>query len=326
MYLSIPAGAFECVQGAGKVIHMTDTQSIYNLMYDHAEFYRPPREEHSAFLEVAYGCSWGACAFCDFIKDEYKVYSLKDVARKAQLLSQVIEDKTRVHILGCNPLGLPQDYLLDVFMLARRYLPQVTEYSMYARSDDVLGKSESELAALKRAGLTDVHVGIESGADEVLAMHNKGETAQQMIDACLALEKTGIACHISLIPGLGGRSRSRLHAEKTAALLSKIHPSSVWCIGLAIWEGTPLADMIRSGAFDPMDYREMLEELRYMVSLTEMEGPDCTFTDSSVLGLYTVEGKLPSGKADLLHVFDQLLAAYPVAPGEIRYDGPSVIG
>ena len=63
---------------------------VYNLMYDHAEFYRPPREEHSAFLEVAYGCSWGACAFCDFIKDEYKVYSLKDIARKAQLLSQVI--------------------------------------------------------------------------------------------------------------------------------------------------------------------------------------------------------------------------------------------
>ena len=142
----------------------------------------------------------------------------------------------------------------------------------------------------------------------------------------LGLEKAGIACHISLIPGLGGRSRSRLHAEKTAELLSQIHPASVWCIGLAIWEGTPLADMIRSGAFDPMDYREMLEELRYMVSLTEMEGPDCTFTDSSVLGLYTVEGKLPSGKADLLHVFDQLLAAYPVAPGEIRYDGPSVIG
>lgn len=303
-----------------------DDQNIYNLMYDHAEFYRPPREEHSAFLEVAYGCSWSACAFCDFIKDEHKVYSLKEIARKAQLLSQVIGDKTRVHLLGCNPLGLPADFLLDVFMLARRYLPQVNEYSMYARAEDVLAKGETGLAALKRAGLTDVHVGIESGSDEVLALHNKGETAQQMIDACLALERAGLACHISLIPGLGGRRFSKVHAEKTAQLLSSIHPVSVWCIGLAIWEGTPLADMVRSGAFEPMDYREMLEELRGMVSLTETEGPDFTFTDSSVLGLYTVEGKLPSGKEDLLHVFDQLLAAYPVAPGEIRYDGPSVIG
>ena len=299
---------------------------IYNLMYDHAEFYRPPREEHSAFLEVAYGCSWGSCAFCDFIKDEYKVYSLKEISRKAQLLSQVIGEQTRVHFLGCNPLALPADFLLDVFMLARRFLPRVTEYSMYARAEDVLEKGDAGLAALKRAGLTDVHVGIESGADEVLAMHNKGETAQQMLDACLALERAGIACHISLIPGLGGRSLSKLHAEKTAQLLSKIHPASVWCIGLAIWEGTPLADMIRSGAFDPMDYRQMLEELRYMLSLTEMEGPDCTFTDSSVLGLYTIEGRLPSGKADLLHVCDQLLAAYPEAPKEVLYDGPSVIG
>ena len=303
-----------------------ETQEIYNLMYDHAEFYRPPREEHSAFLEIAYGCRWGACAFCDFIKDEYKVYSLKEISRKVQLLSQVIGDKIRLHFLGCDPLALPGDFLLDVFMLTRRYLPHVTEYSMYARSDDVLEKSESELAALKRAGLTDVHVGIESGADEVLAMHNKGETAQQMTDACLALEKAGIACHISLIPGLGGRRLSKLHAEKTAELLSRIHPASIWCIGLAIWEGTPLADMVRSGAFDAMDYREMLEELRYMLSITDMKGPDCTFTDSSVLGLYTVEGKLPSGKTDLLHVCDHLLAAYPTAPDEIRYDGPSVIG
>ena len=305
---------------------MTDTQTIYNLMYDHAEFYRPPREEHSAFLEIAYGCRWAGCAFCDFIKDEYKVYSLKEISRKAQLLAQVIGDQTRLHFLGCDPLALPTDFLLDVFMLTRRYLPQVTEYSMYARSDDVLEKSESELAALKRAGLTDVHVGIESGADEVLAMHNKGETAQQMLEACLALERAGIACHISLIPGLGGRRLSKLHAEKTAQLLSQIHPASIWCIGLAIWEGTPLADMVRSGAFDAMDYREMLEELRYMISLTGMKGPDCTFTDSSVLGLYTVEGKLPSGKEDLLHVCDHLLAAYPTAPDEIRYDGPSVIG
>lgn len=299
---------------------------VYNLMYDHAEFYRPPREEHSAFLEIAYGCSWGACAFCDFIRDEYKVYSLKDVARKARLLSQVIGDKRRVHFLGCNPLALPLDHLLDVFMLARRELPGVSEYSMYARAEDVLAKGETGLAALKRAGLTDLHVGVESGADEVLAMHNKGETAQQMLDACLALERAGIACHISLIPGLGGRRLSRLHAEKTAALLSKIHPASVWCIGLTVWEGTPLADSVRSGAFDHMDYREMLEELRTMLALTDMEGPDCTFTDSSVLGLYTVEGKLPSGKADLLRVCDHLLAAYPVAPSEVLYDGPSVIG
>ena len=304
---------------------MTD-QNIYSQLYDNAEFYRPPREEHSAFLEIAYGCSWGACSFCDFIKDEYKVYSLKDVSRKAQLLAQVIGDRTRVHFLGCNPLALPTDHLLDVFMLTRRFLPQVTEYSLYARAEDVLEKKGAALDSLVRAGLTDVHVGIESGSDEVLLMHHKGETAQQMLEACLELERAGVACHISLIPGLGGSCLSSLHAEKTAALLSKIHPASIWCIGLKIWEGTPLADMCRSGRFDPMDYRQMLQELRTMLSLTEMEGPDCTFTDSSVLGLYTIEGRLPSGKADLLHVCDQLLAAFPEAPKEILYDGPSVIG
>ena len=237
-----------------------------------------------------------------------------------------MEDRTRIHFLGCDPLALPLDFLLDVFMLTHRYIPQATEYSMYARADDVLEKGDAGLAALKRAGLTDVHVGIESGSDEILQLHHKGETAAQMKEACLALERAGIACHISLIPGLGGRTLSRLHAEKTAEFLSAIHPASVWCIGLKIWEGTPLADMVRSGRFLPMDYREMLAELRYMLSLTDMEGPDCTFTDSSVLGMYTIEGSLPSGKADLIHVCDHLLAAFPEAPKEVLYDGPSVIG
>ena len=159
---------------------MSDSQSIYTQLYDNMEFYRPPREEHSAFLEIAYGCSWAGCTFCDFIKDEYKVYSLKDVARKAQLLSQVMEGRTRIHFLGCNPLALPTDYLLDVFMLTRRYIPQATEYSMYARAEDVLAKGDAGLAALRRAGLTDVHMGVESGSDEILAMHHKGETVSQM--------------------------------------------------------------------------------------------------------------------------------------------------
>ncbi len=305
---------------------MTDTQHIYSQLYDNEEFYRPPREEYSAFLEIAYGCRWGACSFCDFIKDEYKVYTLRDISRKAQLLAQVMEGRTRIHFLGCNPLALPTDFLLDVFMLVRRYIPQATEYSMYARAEDVLAKKGAELDSLVRAGLTDVHVGIESGSDLILEMHNKGENSGQMIEACRELERAGIACHISLIPGLGGRRLSRLHAEKTAQLLSQIHPASVWCIGLKIWEGTPLAEAVQQGLFDPMDYRQMLQELRYMIALTEMEGPDCIFTDSSVLGLYTVEGRLPSGKADLLHVCDQLLAAYPESPQEIRPDGPSVIG
>ena len=60
------------------------SENIYTQLYDNDEFYRPPREEHSAFLEIAYGCSWAGCTFCDFIKDEYKVYSLKDVAYNGQ--------------------------------------------------------------------------------------------------------------------------------------------------------------------------------------------------------------------------------------------------
>ena len=45
-------------------------EEIYSTIYTHEEIYRPPQEEGCACLEVALGCSWGKCLFCDFAKDK----------------------------------------------------------------------------------------------------------------------------------------------------------------------------------------------------------------------------------------------------------------
>lgn len=34
-------------------------EEIYASIYTHEEIYRPPKEDSSACLEVALGCSWG---------------------------------------------------------------------------------------------------------------------------------------------------------------------------------------------------------------------------------------------------------------------------
>jgi radical SAM superfamily enzyme YgiQ (UPF0313 family) len=50
-----------------------------------------------------------------------------------------------------------------------------------------------ELVQLKEAGLSRLHVGLESGSDEVLKFMNKGVTAQQHIEAGQRVKASGIS-------------------------------------------------------------------------------------------------------------------------------------
>ena len=281
-------------------------EEIYQALYSHEEVYRPPLESDSAMLELTYGCSYGRCAFCDFTRDKFQVIPLREVEYKSRLLSLVIDGNPSLHLLGCNPLCLPTEYLLQVLGFVRQNLPCVRRINMYARADDILLKGAETMAQLRAAGLTELHVGVESGSDMVLQLHNKGETVQMLKDAFRILEKCGIAYHLTLIPGLGGAEHSRDHCIQTAQLLSVLHPVSIWCMALKIWPNTRLQHMVKTGDFYPMNYREILLEEREMIERTTFQS-SCLYVDSTVLGEYTVMGFLPEAKEQLLEQIDSLL-------------------
>ncbi len=286
-----------------------DEINLYDKIYSGADLYRPPQERDSLLIELGQGCSWGQCAFCDFANDEFHIEPLDKLEERLYYLSYAAGEKDRLHFGGCNPLMLPMDHLLTAFAYAKHYLPGVKEYSMYARSEDVLGKSLKELTLLKAMGLHTLHIGLESGSDEVLRLHNKGETAAQMLEAFRILESLGIAYQLTIIPGLGGKDLSEKHLLSTAKLLNQCHPECVWAMALTIWEHTPLYDMVMKGDFKPMGYYEIALEERRMLQLMEMQS-ECLYVDSTLLKLYTVMGFLPYQKGELLGKFDKAIASY----------------
>ena len=284
-------------------------EDVYARIYHHEEIYPPPIESErgSVFLDVTSGCSWGKCLFCDFRRDAFEVYGIEDIRRQLALLRYVAGESTRMHFLGCDPFFIDTDILLGIRELVRAYLPQIEEISMYARAEDVAAKSDAELRALREAGATELHVGLESGSDAVLSFHEKGEGAQEIETALARLEAAGILYHVTMIPGLGGRMLSWEHAVKTAAMLSRLHPETIWCLALKLWEGTPLYRLAQRGEFEPLSPLETLLEEREMISRMDMRRP-CLFIDSTVLQKYTIRATLPQGKASLLRSIDQLIA------------------
>ena len=215
-------------------------EEMYASIYTHDTVYRPPQEEGSAMLEVALGCSWGKCTFCDFAKDAFSIHPMDKIEFNARMLGLLDRDAKRVFLLGENAFVLSTDQLVEVFDLIHAHMPNVEEIAMYARIDDVLRKSDEDILLLKSMGLCDLHIGVESGSDSILEMVNKGITSFDTVTALNRLDKLGIGYYLTIILGLGGKTFRNLHAIETARMLNKTHPKCIWALALKLWLGTPL--------------------------------------------------------------------------------------
>lgn len=260
-------------------------EEIYASIYTHEEIYRPPQEENCACLEVALGCSWGKCLFCDFAKDRFQVHSMAKIEWNLRMLGRLEPEKTRLFLLGENAFCLSFEQLSQIFALAKTFMPNVREFAMYARIDDVLRKTPEELRQLREMGLSDLHIGVESGSDPILLWMNKGVTSFEMLQAFKMLDRAEIGYFITIILGLGGKNYRNLHAIETANLLNRIHPKCVWALKLKIWEDTPLEKMVKKGEFVPMSNRDILFEERLLLESLTL---DTYFMDTTVMDALTL--------------------------------------
>ena len=280
-------------------------------LYQGSTVYRPLGEEDSILAEIAVGCSWRKCAFCDFTRDPFGLIPLETVRKNIQTMGELGVKGTRVFLLGQNAFCRGADELMQIFGYLRHYLPQVNEISMYARADDILRKTPEQLQTLRELGLTDLHIGVESGSDTVLAMVEKGETVCDLQNAFQMLDQAGIGYLVTSILGLGGRHLWKSHAIETARLYNRIHAKQIWVLALKLFPGTKLHKQAGQGLFEPLTPREMLLEERLLLQTLGVQ--NCFFMDTTALNRYTLAAPLPQGKESLLQAIEQLLqeGAFP---------------
>lgn len=280
-------------------------EQLYQSIYTHDTIYLPPHEERSAPLEVQLGCSWHRCTFCDFTKDKFTVHPLDKIEHHIQILSLLQPENPRLFLLGENAFCLPFEYLMQILDLRDKYMPHAKEVAMYSRIDDITGKSDEELKILKNRGLSALHIGMESGSDSILLERNKGITSKDIIRELHRLDAVGIDYFLTIIPGLGGRTFSKMHALETARVLNQVHPKNIWCLKLYLYENTELYKEEKAGHFDMMTASEILLEERIL--LENLTVKNCLFEDTTVLDQYTITGMLPEKKHQLLQAIDYLL-------------------
>jgi radical SAM superfamily enzyme YgiQ (UPF0313 family) len=248
---------------------------------------RPPSEAYSLLLRVMRGCPWNYCTFCF----AYKELSRKECLRPVEAVLQDIDElrysvdywkglgagsePRRAFLADSNAVIIRTDDLVRIVAYLRQAFPSLQRVTSYGRAKTILNKPLDDLVRLREAGLTRLHLGLESGDDEVLRRVKKGATAQEMIDAGLKVKDTGFELSEYVMPGLGGRAASRQHALNTARVLNAIDPHYIRVRTLMLVPGTTLRDEFERGEFEPLTRREILEEIGSMVEALDVRGRLC---------------------------------------------------
>lgn len=214
-----------------------------------------------------------------------------------------------VFLQDANSIIMRTPDLVAVLKFLKETLPTVTRITSYGRSHTAARKTLDDLKAIHEAGLTRIHIGLESGSDAVLKVMNKGVTAEEHIKGGRNVVASGISLSEYVLLGLGGQGLWREHATETARVLSAINPDFIRIRTLSIYPGLEMYADVESGAFVRQSDEGMVEELRLMI-----ENLDCAsnlVSDHMGNLLEEVTGKLPGDKAKMLGIIARFQSLPP---------------
>ncbi len=306
---------------------------------------RPPNEAQSLLLRVTRNCPYNRCSFCPVYKGSKfslrKVDEIQaDIAAMVTLAERFWQRATEqggmstavlnsvLRELACgeavqiaefiaaggrtaflqdaNSLIMPAEQLCDVLRTLRKSFPTLRRVTTYARAHTVSKRSVEQLVQLREAGLDRIHIGLESGADEVLKLVAKGVSAERHIEAGKRVKQAGLDLSEYVMPGLGGKALSSQHAVETARVLREIDPHFIRFRSLTIPPGSPLAELCRQGLFEPQGDVDTVRELRIM--LAGLEGVTSTVRSDHILNLLEeISGQLPEQLPQMLETMDRFL-------------------
>jgi len=309
---------------------------------------RPPSEAYSLLIRVTRNCSWNRCKFCRTYKGErFELRQVEEIKRDidaARAIQGRIEDSSSAYggnmkaaaaamlnnttdaavhnvalwlyaggesafLQDANTLIMRTGELAEVIRYLKRTFPSIKRVTSYARSKTAAKKKLEELVELREAGLSRLHIGMESGYDPLLEFMDKGATAEVHIAGGRKVVESGISLSEYVVLGLGGRKMWREHATETARVLNEVDPDFIRVRTLTVTRQMSLYDDVENGSFVRLADEEILEEERLLIENLECHS---NFVSDHITNLLQeVEGKLPDDKGKMLAIIDKFRSLSP---------------
>ncbi len=209
-----------------------------------------------------------------------------------------------VFIQDANSLAMKPDVIIEALQYLKETFPSIERVTSYARSRTLAkGVSQENLKRMKEAGLTRLHVGLESGNDALLKYMNKGVTKGEHILCGKKVKEAGIELSEYVVLGMGGKKWWREHAIDTADALNRIDPDFIRFRTLKVLRAMPLYEKLESGDFLLPDEEDVLREERLLIE--NLNGiTSCVKSDHILNLLEEIDGRLPPDKKKFLDTID----------------------
>ncbi len=217
---------------------------------------------------------------------------------------------TAVFLQDANSLVIKPPDLVGILKHLQACFPWVQRVTSYARSHTLARIADDDLRAMREAGLSRIHTGLESGSDRVLESVKKGATKELHVKAGLKVKKAGMELSEYYMPGLGGRALAQENALETADALNQINPDFIRLRTLAIPERAPLADDYEAGRFEKCTDVEVAREV--LTFIESLEGITSVVKSDHILNLFgDLQGTLPHDKERMAAILNAFLDMPP---------------
>jgi radical SAM superfamily enzyme YgiQ (UPF0313 family) len=270
--------------------------------------YRPPSEAYSLLLRVTRGCPWNKCLFCSMYKDiPFERRPLEEILEDIEAAAELYGESVRTAFIGdSNSLVVKTELLCEVLRSLYASFPHLERVTSYARAKTIVQKDLDELKQLRQAGLTRLHVGLETGDAETLQFIKKGATPEEMIEAGLKAKEAGFGLSLYILLGVGGMLRWKEHADGTAEVLNRIDPHFIRVRNLIPQAGSPLFVMRQQSDFTLPPPDVILQEERRIIENLDVTSE---FLSDHISNYVPLNGQMPQDKATLLNALDREIAS-----------------
>ncbi|MDD5217133.1 MAG: radical SAM protein, partial [Candidatus Omnitrophica bacterium] len=127
----------------------------------------------------------------------------------------------------------------------------------------------------------------------------------------------GVKASVIVLLGLGGRTFSGVHVRDTIRALNDMQPRYLSFLSVMLIPGTPLFEEAKRGAFEELNPKELLREMRDILDGLELE--KTVFRSNHASNFLALEGRLPEDKTKMLALLDSALSGkIKLRPGFLR--------
>jgi radical SAM superfamily enzyme YgiQ (UPF0313 family) len=235
----------------------------------------------------------------------FEMRGLEEIQSDIKLARDLYREKVRTVFIGdSNSLVIKTEIWVKILDSLFSSFPSIERVTSYGRAKTIAKKPLGDLIKIRQAGLTRLHVGLETGDRDLLKEIEKGATPEEMIKAGRKAKEAGFEYSLYVLLGIGGEEKWEQHAKETAEVLNQIDPHFIRVRTFIPQPNSPLYEAMMEGRFKSASVETILKETDLL-----LQGFCVTsqFFSDHISNLVPLHGKLPEEKERMIQMIENAL-------------------